>query len=147
MNIDEVLDLVKQNIVEDALDREAIWKKNMPTKNRIEKGKGEEIKLRKLGKDTEPEERAEKYVNRMKKGHTNSRGKEHKYDTGKILKGLGPTYKNISDESIGATPRFNIFKKLAERGELTRRQITRSSILTDGEKEKLYDIIEKGKEK
>jgi hypothetical protein len=144
MDIQEAIDLVKGNIQEDALSREAVMRIKRTTPERVEKQKGGEIQLRKMG-NVGPEEKAEKYVNRMTKGHIDSKGKKHEYDSGKILKGLGPTYKGMADEAKGATPRFNIFKKLAQRGELTRATIRKSTILSPGEKEILYDIIEKGK--
>lgn len=141
MNIDEVLDLVKKNIIqEDAFSKEMISKRRSSSneakdaENRVEKGWTGKRAYRENKNNISDEARAKNYNERMLGGNLNNKGKKHDYTAGKVNMG---TYGSLKNLPVGKMrhAEFLIMKDQYCKGELTTQQIRRSEKLAPEQKE------------
>lgn len=121
MKIQEVLNLVEENI-EEAFNKEAIQRKKHSTPIRVEKGKTNTITTRDIGYDADAEELGIKHTNLKIKGHVDSKGKHHEYDSAKVRQGFPSSSKHLADEDKPVV-KLSMLKTLRKQGKLSDKEI------------------------
>jgi hypothetical protein len=151
MEINDVLELIKENIIqEDAFNKEMILRKRSSSnedkdvQNRVEKGWTEKKAYRGNKKNISGEARAINYNDRMLGGGVNSKGEKHEYTAGKINMGSYGSLKHLPVGKMRHQEFLNM-KDQYIRGILTARQVKRSEKLSPEQKEDILKCERKEK--